>query len=130
MSMTTKADMNRGCGRGRCDEGTGTMLGAMLILMIAILMSMAAIAGAILIASARARGIADIVAVSAARSLWEGAADPCDIAQTVAQLGNAGIGECVISGDDVQVSIRLPTGIPLAASVTQHAKAGPVLCEH
>ena len=90
--MAVERKWRRGRGWGDCDEGSGTVAGVMLILVVALLMGALAAGGAVLIAGAKARGVADTAAVSAARMLLEGGADPCAAARTIASAGcTAGI---------------------------------------
>ena len=120
---------HRGHGWGDCDEGSGTVAGAMLVLVVALLMGAVAAGGAVVIAGAKARGVADTAAVSAAQALLDGHADPCGVARTVVALHDAELESCDMEGEDVEVSIRLPTGVPVAAWVVKRSRAGPVLCD-
>ena len=85
--------------------------------------------GAVLIAGAKARGVADTAAVSAARMLLEGGADPCAAARTIASAQDAQLESCAIEDEDVTVTIRSPTGVPEAAWVARRSRAGPQRCD-
>ena len=119
----------RGRGWGDCDEGSGTMAGAMLVMAVAVLMGAAAAGGAVLIDAAKARGTADTAAVSAAQSLLQGNAEPCTVAGVIARTQHATLEACAVEDEDVQVTIRLPTTVPIVGSVRGSARAGPVSCE-
>lgn len=127
--MAVERKWRRGRGWGDCDEGSGTLAGVMLILVVALLMGALAAGGAVLIAGAKARGVADTAAVSAARMLLEGGADPCAAARTIASAQDAQLESCAIEDEDVTVTIRSPTGVPVAAWVERRSRAGPQRCD-
>ena len=110
--MAVERKWRRGRGWGDCDEGSGTVAGVMLILVVALLMGALAAGGAVLIAGAKARGVADTAAVSAARMLLEGGADPCAAARTIASAQDTQLESCTIEDEDVTVTIRSPRAFP------------------
>lgn len=118
-----------GRGRGGCDEGSGTLAGVALIAMTAVLAGVIASGGALLIAMAKARGVADVAAVSAAQTLMDGRDAPCDAADLVAAEQGADVESCTVEGEDVQVMIRLPTGVPIVSWVERESRSGPVRCD-
>lgn len=110
------------------DEGSGTMLGAAMVMLAGVLLCLLAAAGHALICHGRARGVADVAAVSAAAARLEGCADPCGLAGSVASRNAARLGSCVVDGEDVEVLVRLDTGIPVAGEATVRSRAGPEPC--
>lgn len=124
---------NRRAPRGSCihvaDEGSGTVLGAMMIIAAALLLGALAVAGRLFICQTQARGVADTAAVSAATALMNGDGSPCETARQVAVRNEARLDSCVVDGEDVEVRARLPTGVPLLGEVGARSRAGPVPCE-
>ena len=116
--------------RPRWDErGSGTVyaLGVIAVLLAAAV----GIAGLIQAQSAtgRARSAADLAAISGATVLSSVVApgDPCAMAQRVAAANGASMSACSVAGEDVTVSVTVPTtilGLPRRA--TAEARAGPV----
>lgn len=116
--------------RPGCDErGSGTVyaLGVIAVLLAAAV----GITGLIQAQSAtgRARAAADLAAISGATVLSSVIApgDPCAMAQRVAAANGASVSACSVAGEDVTVSVVLPTtilGRPRQA--TAQARAGPV----
>ena len=116
--------------RPRRDErGSGTVyaLGVIAVLLAAAV----GIAGLIQAQSAtgRARAAADLAAISGATVLSSVVApgDPCAMAQRVAAANGASVSACSVAGEDVTVSVVVPTtilGRPCQA--TAQARAGPV----
>lgn len=119
----------RGC-RPRWDErGSGTVyaLGVIAVLLAAAV----GIAGLIQAQSAtgRARAAADLSAISGATVLSSVVApgDPCAMAQRVAEANGAAVSACSVDGEDVTVSVTVPTTIlGLPRQATAQARAGPV----
>ena len=116
--------------RPGCNErGSGTVyaLGVITVLLAAAL----GITGLIQAQSAtgRARAAADLAAISGATVLSSVIApgDPCAMAQRVAAANGASVSSCSVTGEDVTVSVVVPTtilGRPRQA--TAQARAGPV----
>ncbi|WP_281241804.1 Rv3654c family TadE-like protein [Actinomyces ruminicola] len=80
-------------------------------------------------AGGRARSAADLAALAGATALTSvfAPADPCATAQRVARANGAELGACTINGEDVTVTVVVPTrilGIPRRAEAA--ARAGPV----
>lgn len=121
----------RPCGKPQADEGSGTIAGVALIMLVAVLMSSVAVAGRLLTVRAAARSAADLAALSAAVALRDGAADPCTIAGTVASAHTGRLAACTVGGDlggDVTVSVGLDTQVPFMPHIAIEARAGPVPC--
>ena len=122
----------RGAGGNRPgwdERGSGTVyaLGVIAVLLAAAV----GIAGLIQAQSAtgRARAAADLAAISGATVLSSVIApgDPCAMAQRVAAANGASVSTCSVAGEDVTVSVIVPTtilGRPRQA--TAQARAGPV----
>ena len=111
------------------ERGSGTVyaLGVITVLLVAAL----GITGLIQAQSAtgRARAAADLAAVSGATVLSSVIApgDPCVMAGRVAAANGASVSSCSVTGEDVTVSVVVPTtilGRPRQA--TAQARAGPV----
>ena len=111
------------------ERGSGTVyaLGVIAVLLAAAV----GITGLIQAQSAtgRARAAADLAAISGAKVLSSVIApgDPCAMAQRVAAANGASVSACSVAGEDVTVSVVLPTtilGRPRQA--TAQARAGPV----
>ena len=111
------------------ERGSGTVyaLGVIAVLLAAVV----GIAGLIQAQSAagRARAAADLAAISGATVLSSVIApgDPCAMAQRVAAANGASVSACSVAGEDVTVSVVVPTtilGLPRQASA--RARAGPV----
>ena len=122
----------RGAGENRPgwdERGSGTVyaLGVIAVLLAAAL----GITGLIQAQSAtgRARAAADLAAISGATVLSSVIApgDPCAMAGRVAAANGASVSSCSVTGEDVTVSVVVPTtilGRPRQA--TAQARAGPV----
>ena len=113
----------------RDERGSGTVyaLGVIAVLLAAAV----GIAGLIQAQSAtgRARAAADLAAISGATVLSSVVApgDPCAMAGRVAAANGASVSACSVAGEDVTVSVVVPTtilGRPRQA--TAQARAGPV----
>ena len=104
------------------------MAGVALVAAAAVLLSVLAMAGNVFIRRSKAISAADLAAVSAATVLWEGAADPCAAAQTVARSHKGKLESCRIDGDIVTAGVSVRTSVPLIPQVTSSARAGPIEC--
>ena len=98
----------------RWDErGSGTVYA--LVIIAVLLAAAVGIAGLIQAQSAtgRARAAADLSAISGATVLSSVAApgDPCAMAQRVADANGATVSACSVAGEDVTVSVAVPTSI-------------------
>lgn len=117
------------CRMRECDEGSGTMAGVMLIMLVGVLLTAAASAGHLLVCQTRARSASDLAALSAAQSYWEGlAVNPCDVAGRVAARNAARLERCTVDADDVSVTMSVSTKVPVASRVSRSSRAGPVEC--
>lgn len=113
------------------DEGAGTVLGLMLIVVVAMAIVIAAGLGRMMVGRSRAATAADLSSLSAANALWKGG-DPCAVAARVARSHEATLVSCVTGGDtgeDVTVQVSVDIGIPFVPDMTQSARAGPTVCE-
>lgn len=113
----------------RDERGSGTVyaLGIITVLLTAAV----GIAGLVQVqtATGRARAAADLSAVSGATVLSSviASGDPCAMAGRVAAANGASVSACSVAGEDVTVSVVVPTtvlGLPRQA--TAEARAGPV----
>lgn len=110
------------------DDGSGTMAGVALILLVGVLLGAVASAGNLLICQANARSAADLAALSAAVLLRNGSDDPCAVALAVASANAVRLDKCDVDIEDVQVTVVAPTQVPFASYVSRTSRAGPVVC--
>lgn len=113
------------------DEGAGTVLGIMLIVLVTVMIVIAAGVGRMLVVRSHAATAADLSALSAANALWEGG-DPCEVAAEVAEDNGATMIACRVGGDtgeDVTVRVGVDMDMPFLPHMTQDARAGPTVCE-
>lgn len=129
------------CARGRVpaprglQRGSGTALVAAVVLVLLAVAVAVLVVATFLVAADRARGAADLVALSAAAELAR-AGDGCRTAAGVAELNGVGLVRCASSGDPfdfaVSVTIRQPVALnlpllPDAMLATSHAGRRGVL---
>ena len=119
----------RGCGRRTGERGSGTVLVAAVVLVLMAVTAALLVIGGYLLAADRARGAADLVAVSAAAE-QAGGGHGCRSAARLAERNGVGLVRCEVTGDSldfvVSVTVRqavrvrlplLPNGVP----ATSHA---------
>ena len=97
----------------RYEEGSGTMAGAMLVMVVGIALAVAASVGNLMICQNRARSLADLIAFDAAN---------------MAEAYGVVLGSCSVRDEDVLVTIKVETMVLVASSVERMARAGPVSC--
>ena len=90
----------------RYEEGSGTMAGAMLVMVVGIALAVAASVGSLMICQNRARSLAD----------------------HMAEANGVVLGSCSVRDEDVLVTIKVETMVLVASSVERMARAGPVSC--
>ncbi|MDF7664323.1 flp pilus-assembly TadE/G-like family protein [Bifidobacterium sp. ESL0763] len=110
------------------DRGSGTVSGVMLVAVTAILLTVIAAGGRVLICIAHARSVADQAAIAGAVSQWEGKGDPCVRAGLTARANDGNLVSCQVRGEDVVVKVSYATSVPVAPQVVRAARAGPVEC--
>ncbi len=111
------------------DEGSAAMAGVALVCAAALLLSLIAAGGNIVLRRGQARTVADLAAVGAAQALWYGETEtPCVLAGHIASANGGAIETCMVDGDDVQVRARVATQVPFVRHVTAQARAGPRPC--
>ena len=86
----------------RYEEGSGTMAGAMLVMVVGIALAVAASVGNLMICQNRAANMAEANGVV--------------------------LGSCSVRDEDVLVTIKVETMVLVASSVERMARAGPVSC--
>lgn len=116
----------------RDERGSGTLLVVGIMAVVGVLAVVAMVAAAYLVAGHRARGAADLAALSGAAAFAEGR-PPCPAARRVARANDARVTGCDQVGDDVDyvvsvtVAVTVPVRVPgLPRSLTGRAHAGPV----
>lgn len=116
--------------RARLEEGSGTMAGAMLVMVVGIMMMVAASISNVLVCRTQARSLADVTAFVSA-SFWRTARteDPCVVADAVAQANQVSLSQCVTRDEDVIVTVDVPTQVPFVTKVHGTSVAGPVNCD-
>lgn len=112
----------------RMEEGSGTMAGVMLVMVVGVALTMIACVGNLILCHVRARSVVDLIAVDAAYALWQGRGDPCALANRLAATNHARLSACTIEEEDVLVTVTVRTQVPIAPSAQQSARAGPVEC--
>ncbi|PJM78422.1 Rv3654c family TadE-like protein [Bifidobacterium scaligerum] len=115
--------------RSRLEEGSGTMAGAMLVMVVAVALAVTACAGNLLICQRKARSMADLIAFQSAYALWQAESDPCALAQDQADANNVRLTACSLNDEDVVVTVAVSTMVPFVPQVEQSSRAGPVSCE-
>lgn len=116
--------------RDRLEEGSGTLLGAMLIMTTGIMLVVAASVGNLLVCRSQARSLADLVAFESA-SAWRLSLtqEPCSYAHTLADMNDVTVTQCDTVDEDVVLTLQVPTQVPLVPNVHGQSKAGPINCE-
>ena len=124
--------MRRRTGPARDERGSGTLLVVGVMAVVGVLAAVAIVAAAYLVAGHRARGAADLAALSGAAAYAQGR-PPCPAAARLARQNGGRLTHCDQVGDDVdyvvsvtvavEVGIR-PPGLPRVLSGRAHA--GPV----
>jgi secretion/DNA translocation related TadE-like protein len=111
------------------EGGSGTVLVAGVVFVLLAVGAAILVIAAYLVAADRARGAADLVAVSAAAGR-AGGGDACRTAAALAQLNGVGLERCEVGGDSldfvVRVTVRQPARLrlpllPDGVSVTSQA---------
>lgn len=112
----------------KSDRGSGTVVGAALILLIGALLSAMAVGGQLLICRARAESAADSAALAVAAAHYDGASDPCGVVGGMVNGYGASPRSCSIDGMDAEVTVTVGVGVPLMPEVTARSRAGPESC--
>ena len=112
------------------DPGSGTVLGAALIAVTALLMAALAMVGNMVLCRAQARTVADLGAIAAATAFADESDDAvaCTLAADVVASNGGALVSCVIEGEDARVIAGVTTQVPIAPQVTYESRAGPVDC--
>lgn len=110
------------------DRGSGTIVGAALIFLVAVLLSAVAVGGQLLICRAKAESAADSAALAVAAAHYDGDVDPCAIAGGIVGGYGAVSQACAIDGMDAEVTVAISAGMPLLPEVTAQSRAGPESC--
>lgn len=114
----------------RLEEGSGTMAGVMLVMLVGVALSATACIGNLVVCQNRARSLADLIAFGAAYAAWHGwADDPCAFAGQLAVSNSVALPDCMVQSDDVQVTVAVDTAVPLTPRVQRTALAGPAECD-
>ncbi|MDN5979709.1 Rv3654c family TadE-like protein, partial [Bifidobacterium mongoliense] len=83
------------------------------------LLAMAASVGNLMVCQARARSAADLTALSSAAVLWHTQGDACAAAGTIADRHGGRLASCRVDGEDVVVTVAIPTRVPFAGEVSE-----------
>ncbi len=110
------------------DRGSGTAVGAALVFLIAVLLSAVAVGGQLLVCRSKAESAADGVALAVAAAHYDGVADPCGVAASLADGYGAMPRFCGIDGMDVEVTVAVDVAVPWMSEVTARSRAGPESC--
>ena len=114
--------------RAGAERGAGTALVGVVIIVSTVIAGVATVVGVYGAATQRARGAADLVALSAATT-YERGLDPCQQAWRTARENDVVLASCEVVGDAldlvVTASVEVPVGVPgLPAAVTATSHAG------
>lgn len=93
------------------ERGSGSLLVAAAVLVIAVATSVVVLAGSALLGVQRVRAAADLVAVSAAAAQADGG-DPCAAAARVAVANQVELRECVVAGDLLDFAVTVTVAAP------------------
>lgn len=115
-------------GQRASERGAGTVLIGAVILFGTVIAALATVVVCYLMAAERARGAADLVALSAA-TVYESGRDPCLAARDAARANGVVLDSCEVTGDSldlvVTATVRVSVGVPgLPADVTATSYAG------
>lgn len=113
----------------RADIGSGTVVGIGLVIAVALLLVMILTVALAMRSGSIGRTAADQAALAAAQTHIDQRGDPCANANEIAQRNRAELTACQLEGDDVTVTVRVATGVPIVDYVTVSAKAGPQPCD-
>lgn len=117
------------CCRARDQRGSGTVIVAGTVVLLMAVAAALLVIGGYLVAADRARGVADLVAISAAARVAQ-RGDGCRTAADVARGNGVSLVRCTVRGDSldfvVSVTIRQAVGVrpplqPDGVSATSHA---------
>lgn len=113
---------------GRWEQGSGTVTGVALVMVVGVLLVALAAGGNILLAGTVARTAADHAAVAGATALDQGNASPCAMAERLATANRARLAGCEVIGEDVRVRVAVRPTAGILPEVERSARAGPVEC--
>ena len=116
--------MNTGFGGN--ERGSGTVLVLVLIMLLCVAGGSAALIGAAISVRHQAETAADLAALSGASALQRGAS-PCPVADQIAGANGAALASCRVTGEFLDVTVRLQPRGPLARlpPARARARAGP-----
>ena len=114
------------------ERGSGTLLVVGVMAVVGVVATMAIVAAVYLVVGHRARGAADLAALSGAAAYAEGG-DPCPAAGRLARANDARLVRCDRVGDEVDyvvsVTVEVEVGLQvpgLPRALRGRAHAGPV----
>lgn len=113
----------------KSDAGSGTMLGVVLIIGVAVCLTALTLVGNALVVSAQARSAADMAALAAAGAYQAGENEPCRAAVDNAAKVDATVVECRIVDEDALVSVSRRLLLTSLPPVEQRSRAGPEFCD-
>lgn len=114
------------------DQGSGTMMGVVLVLVAAVVLSCVAGVGNVLNVRTHARSVSDLSALAAAKTLYSSAGfedQACGMAAQTAQANGLTLDSCVRQGNDMVISVTASTLVPFVPTVSSSSVAGPRDCE-
>lgn len=114
---------------GNGDEGSVTASAVFLIIAAALLLIVIASGSRIFLAVSQAHTAADAGALAGAQALRAGKLSACGPARKQVRANSAETKSCKVDKEDVTVKASVKTGVPLLATVTEAARAGPVDCD-
>lgn len=108
------------------ERGAVTSMVVVLTAVLVVLTVAAVAGGRVLVTQRRAAAAADLAALAGAVAVQRGG-DPCDAARRLVARSDARLQRCVVSGDDVRVTVVTDAGVVAGrrVSVAAKAHAGP-----
>lgn len=114
----------------RADDGSGTMLGIGLIIVVCSMLILSVNIGYVLVEKHRVHAVASSAALSGARVLQKmDGNNECAIAQSIISANGITMESCKSENDDVTLKVNLQTRIPFIPKIVETVKAGLISCD-
>jgi len=114
-------------GGGRDERGSAMPFAVAVLGLLVFVGAGLGVVAAMVAAHRTAQAAADLAALSGASSLQEHA-EACAVAASIASANGAVLDDCQVTGEEVEVSVRVtgPRWLGQVADLTADARAGPV----
>ena len=113
----------------RADDGSGTILGVGLIIIVCSMLILSANIGYILIEKHRVHAVSSSAVLSGVKVLQKLEGDACDVVKNIVNANNVTIESCKSENDDVTITVSVQTKIPFIPKIVDTVKAGLVSCD-